>query len=728
MKIRSVVVLNVFCALAAVVMIWEAEVRAYWVWPIQISDRQLERSRVEPTDETLKFISRQRLGLPASYENLPTSTSQNEVARANHLLAGTAEFHRKDPIHVAVPFRASNLNLGTSTQQLYMAGMATVDILLKAYNASADEMFLLAAQEEVAAFANADAMALIPSGFMWNDHALANSMSILAEYWLLVRNRSEFSASLATKILQLAARTADRLEKPHFFTYRTNHGIMQSIGLFQFASAFPTLNKAQAYASIACSRLTDQLRYYVSLEGPVLEHSAGYHEFGRYLLDVTIQLASRNGCSIPGSWQVKLNKARSFSALLRRPDGSIPSIGNTDGADRSLMGVDGVPSMPELSFSLFPVSGYAVFWSGLESWPKDDELSQTVVTWSNFPSRAHKHADDMGVLVWRRGHSWLTNVGYWPYDAPGYRSAQGWAGANAPHFTDEPSTNMAPVQLIGSVDTGRVRAIELERRTSDGLALLRRQIVVIDGASWLIADSVTGTRPGVVERLWTSSPASVATSIDERSFALRRTGSVDVARLSFLGGLAGPPTLRQGELSPFAGWAVQDSVPTPAPAISVGQLGSSSLVLSILETKDHAKLLSLPSPTLAAGSSADAWQVTLSTQDGPIPISWNHRTIAIAFKEGRVDATLDQLDESWMFAKAEILAAYSSVMQKFTRFREYTSYRYQLTIVAAFLLFVQEIMLIGIRWITTWRIEQLRIYLSGIWIVFGFFFGYLYLK
>ena len=73
--------------------------------------------------------------------------------------------------------------------------------------------------------------------------------------------------------------------------------------------------------------------------------------------------------------------------------------------------------------SIYPAAGYAVWWHGLDAWPDASRLSQTVITWSNYPSRAHKLADDMSVLVWAGGRAWLTNTGYWPYGVQGYDGA-----------------------------------------------------------------------------------------------------------------------------------------------------------------------------------------------------------------------------------------------------------------------------------------------------------------
>ena len=558
---------------------------------------------------------------------------------------------------------------------------------------------------------------------------MANSISILAELWLYVRQNQNLNPELGKKILSFAGRIAERIAKPQFFTYRTNHGFMQSVALVQYASAFPSLSNSEKLGRLGCSRLSDQLKYYISPEGPVLEHSAGYHEFGRDLLTISIDLADQNGCAVSEEWRSKLRRAQSFSALLRRPDGSLPVFGNTDSGERMTSETDGVPKRPEHSVSWLPLSGYAIWWSGLESWPDEKWLAQTVVAWSNFPTRAHKHADDMSVLIRSQGHQWITNVGYWPYDARGYAAAQGWGGANAPHFADESPSAFPAARLRGFADVARLRAIELDRLTADGNATLRRQIVELDGSSWLVADAVMGNRQGRVERLWTTSPEIEAVvAPDGRAVMLRPKDTDASARLSLLGDIEVRPGLYRGELEPFAGWLVRDGNTTPASAISVAQRGPQSLVLSVLEAGEERTVRALSLPTLEGGSTPDAWQVTLHTKSGPLNVSWKRGLITAQFQDELVTASLSKPDEASARAKAEIAAAYLSMTQRFTRFRDLTAYRYKLTVLVAMLALLQEsLLLIARRW-TTLSVLRLRMSASGVWLSFGLFCTFVFLK
>lgn len=726
---RTGTVVSYLCILFVVALIWGKEISAFWVWPTTVDNNILSQAVQRPSRKTLEEISAQRLGLPVIRPQFAGSRDASIIDQANLLLSGTAEFHKKTPINLSVPFTKDNLIVGTSSHQLHVAGLSTVEILLNAYRVSRDEKFLRAAQVEMEAFSRIDAAAFIPIGFLWNDHALANSISILAELWLYVREAKHLDPRFGKELLSFAARVAERTSNPQFFTYRTNHGIMQSVALLQYASAFPSLHNSERLARLGCSRLSAQLKYYVSPEGPILEHSAGYHELGLDLLTMSVELADRNQCAVPDEWQKKLRHAQSFSAMLRRPDGSLPVFGNTDSGERVTDKADGVPKRPEQPVSWLPLSGYAIWWNGLESWPVESQLAQTVVAWSNFPTKAHKHADDMSVLIRAQGHQWITNVGYWPYDARGYAAAQGWGGANAPHFADESPSAFPPARLRGFTEVARLRAIELDRFTASGNSTLRRQIVEIDGSSWLVADTVTGNRIGHVERLWTTSPEIETTvASDGRVVMMRPNGTEASARLSFLGDIEGRPGIHRGELEPFAGWLVKDGHTTPATAISLAQPGQQSLVLSILEVGEARTVQALSLPTLEEGSTPDAWRVKLQTKSGPLTVSWTRGLVSAQFRDGTVTASMRKPDEALTSARAEIASAYLSMTQRFTRFRDLTAYRYKLTALVVMLALLQEGLLFSIRRWTTFPVLRLRMLASAVWLSFGLFCTFVFLK
>ena len=643
-------------------------------------------------------------------------------------MSGVAEFRLRAPVALAFPFERSNFTAGHSMEQLNIAGLAPVDILLEAYRATENVRYLRGAADEIVAFEWVDRFSVIPTGFQWNDHALANSISILTDLWSYVRVRDDLDPKIAGALLRLVARTADRLSKPTLFTYRTNHGVMESIALLQVAAAFPALKSAHSYGELGCSRLKEQIPYYISPEGVVLEHSAGYHELGRELLDIVLQLSYLGDCKAPAEWHQKLEASRAFSALLWRPDGSTPVFGNTDGANRRPDGEPAANQVPSREFSLFPVSGYSIWWDGLESWPKVDRASQTIVSWSNFPSKAHRHADDLSVLIWSRGISWITSVGYWPYEDYRYAAAQSWNGANAPHFENEPDRDVPPARVVGFADSQRLRAIALERHAAGGRALLRRQVVEIDGSIWLIADSVSGTQKGKVKRLWTASARTEWGDSTRSGRLLQAKDTLLTARISNLGDLSIPPSYHSGENNPLAGWNILDGNPTAAPALSVVQDGPVSLVVTVIEVDEEQRLHQLEAPTLLAKSDGGDWSVVLATRDGLAKIGWASDQITVDSPRGSRRVLLNAVDTDWAKSRSEILSAYQAMTSRYSRFREVIPYRFRWTGFFCALLVIQELIFLALRRYVPKATTQLRLCASGLWLLFGSYCAYVLLR
>lgn len=544
---------------------------------------------------------------------------------------------------------------------------------------------------------------------------------------MLIRHRPDTDAPAQQALLRLATRTAERLAKPELFTFRTNHGVMQNLALLQFAAAFRSLEPAQRLGQVGCERLRQQLRYYASDEGVVLEHSSGYHEFGRQLVEMASALLPFTDCTPSAQWARKRERLRDFSALLWRPDQTLPVFGNTDEGLRPAP--DDAPARPGRAFALLPVSGYAVWWSGLDAWPSMDKVSQTVVAWSNFPTRAHKHADDMSVLVWSRGVPWITSVGYWPYDLPGYADAQSWAGSNAPHFSAEPTVTAAPPILTGAGESERLRALSLQRPDSTGQALIRRQVIELDGANWLIADSTTGSRPGPLASVWTFSSRTRWAPSTGNDFMLRVDGSPLMARFSLLGDVIASPQAFVGHQAPYVGWNVRNGQPVPAPALTVAQgtSPSASLAVSVLQVDDEGVLRALTPPKLLPGAAPDDWKVVVATRRGSATVSATGRRVDVAFPDGRFGVDLNPPTVDVAAARGEIVSAYEDMGTHYRRMRELTHYRRRLTVLLLGLLLSQELVLAGLRRWAARAVVPVRILACVAWPLVGLYLARVFL-
>ena len=216
-----------------------------------------------------------------------------------------------------------------------------------------------------------------------------------------------------------------------------------------------------------------------------------------------------------------------------------------------------------------PAAGYWLRWDGLADWPDPASLGQTVVTWTSPPAPSHKHADELSILVWSKGVPWLTSVGYWPYDDPSRADAESWSGANAP----QPRTRRRGQQR-------------------DGLGAGRREHggPVSDRPRAPRARRVPGTPAGRASRarhlahrrpcryrsgagnqtVWQLAAEVAASRRAPGSYQLVAADRDTDAQLTVLGS-AGTSSATAREPRPLRGVAGRDSVPKPAPAITVDQ-------------------------------------------------------------------------------------------------------------------------------------------------------------
>lgn len=717
------------CAAAAFAMVWYPEFRANWASPLLVSADMVARGRQVPAAEVLESISSQSLGMSLSNSGALGGRGPAVVSMANTLLAGEVTFPRQPTMPIKVPFDASNLVAGPPTHQLYVASLATADVLLSAFHQTGNAVYFKAAQAEIVAFAHVDRWRLLPVGLLWNDHALAASVAVLVDYWNLVRGRADLDASVARDVLSLVARTGTRLARSENFTFRTNHGMMQSIALLQIAEAFPYLDDAERFRAIACGRIKEQLEYYVSPEGPVLEHSAGYHMLGFRLLQILDEHLARGSCPMPPGFAEKMERARLFAAELRRPDGSLPTYGNTDRGDRVSSDMVGIASPPTES-GVYPASGFAIRWHGLPSWPDASKLAQTAVTWSNFPSRAHKLADDMSVVVWAAGEEWLSNTGYWPYGWKGERAAVGWRGSNAPHWAGEAADSPRKTVLRGEADSDRAWVVDLERTGLGGSGGLRRQVLAIDGHLWVIADWATEPfGASRIETLWTSTPGKRVSRLADGDFLVRSAASGRAARLVVLGASGDKTNLVQGSASPFGGWTVHDGVPIPTAAVETGRVPRTSPpMVTVLAIGNSDSLETAGAPTLGEASSAGDWSVTLPASFGATRVEWDGKAVLVAFPDGaRRRLPLVPAPEDAERQRESIVAAYELTASRHERFPDLLKYRYRVTWIFIALLLGQEALVRLVQGRAPRFATALQIAASGAWLALGFATAFIYL-
>ena len=454
----------------------------------------------------------------------------------------------------------------------------------------------------------------------------------------------------------------------------------------------------------------------------VLEHSPGYHTIGVELLTQAIRLLALAGLPQQPAWQDKLARARTFTALITRPDGSLPLLGDTR-APLSNSTTGG--HRTRNAKGIYPVSGYAM-WRR-QSMNESSQAHMTV-TWSNFDGHGHKHADELSFELWADGQPWLSSVGYWPYDDSRRRLAVGWQGSNAPHYSGEATNSSRAIAIANMGTTDAVIAVELERRNDSGF-VVRRQIIDIDSRIWIVLDAYRGApTPGVEVVFNFSSRVRSGTMSSSNCHAMDGSVSPRTMEVCFVAptGLKVLPLF--GDTSPFGGWEIDaERRINPAPALRISHPAPAAWLASIWSiSATH------PLTPQVAWESPSSWRITLSKADPPTTISRHDKVISISGFSGQLAGehavTLHPLSNP-SEEHRRINGALQRTAKRYPKTENlFIDYRLRVLAVLALLWVAQELVLFGIAR-TSWKRFTISLrglsfvcwLLGGIWLHQAYF-------
>ena len=116
-----------------------------------------------------------------------------------------------------------------------------------------------------------------------------------------------------------------------FYFSPNTHLTGEALGLFYAGVVFPEMKRAERWRSLATQILVQEIERQVLFDGIYFERSTCYQ---RYTADIYLHfmiLAQRIGMEVPPMVTKRLRSTLGALVAFRRPDGSIPSIGDADG-------------------------------------------------------------------------------------------------------------------------------------------------------------------------------------------------------------------------------------------------------------------------------------------------------------------------------------------------------------------------------------------------------------
>lgn len=713
--------------LAALSVLWLVTIEHYYVATVPVSLPAVMQSRETPDDAVLNELSKFSF-LPIDWKGRPEM-----IETADRGLRGIGQMPGCGAQAVRLPLAASDWERGTLACQLEFGSMAIPDTLLQAYDATGRNEYLSGAATAISAFATYERSAWINRGYLWNDHAVAQRVLVLTRFWRLYRHSANYQPDVGRAVLEMAAHSEALLAKPDYFTFATNHGVMQNLALWQAALAFPALPNAAEYQDLARTRLDEQMRFYVSSEGVVLEHSAGYQAYGLDLIGQAMRYLTLTHQAIPETWQKKYDAAKSVYADLLRPDGSLPMFGDTDsGSEASRITIgsfdpggnfvnDSSPLRPGQDTTFLPISGYTVWWDGLSSWPISDGLSQTTLAWSNIAGHGHKHADEMSVLFWAGGQTWWSNAGYWPYGERGRDEAESWAGSNAPHRTDEGAADPGSTQVLARGESSSLEMLDLKREGANNYGA-RRQVIHVRPDLWLVVDNASAGGGARTTTTWTSAPdVRWSPTSSPGSYLLQGKPSAGFLRVFFKGSPGMTQTRLRGSWQPFAGWQVEDSAPKAAPAIVLEQSAQASWSLAAWRWEPANSQNDAGDPPEIDWNGPEHWRMQWHGKAGSITVSRANHVVELS-QAGNLKTVALRGSEDIRPAHAELQRELSLTASKYPPFREAPSRRLKLSWALLAMVIVQEFFLALVRRFALAWLVPLQCLMTVAWLMGGALF------
>lgn len=672
----------------ALALVWWPEWAHFQIDRSSVSDAELAASMAVPDDAQLVAVAR-----------IDLSELDRSLFRPLHFARSLRDGWIDLPGPRGTRLRSgghpADFQVGPPSYRLQIAGLAIEGVLLQAYEESNDREWLEMALQRTLEFSRHELRTRHDRGFLWNDHAVAARAAVLIALWRHVRADARLAQAHGHELLSFAARNGRWLAEPGHFTVRTNHGVMQNLALLQSSAAFPGLAEATAWRTLALDRLRLQLGFYVSAEGVVLEHSAGYQLMGTRLLAHAVALLRLNGMAPDAT----ITAASEFSVAvlsgLLRPDGSLPLIGNTVGGRAVLSGI-ATASAHDAGDSVFPVAGWAVWWNRSAG----QAAAQTSLSWAKHDGHGHKHADEGSLHLWSGGTDWITATGYWPYGAPYLEAAYGWRGSNALHEPGEAAGSVRNAELYAYGTHGTLRFLDMGRTRRDGAAY-RRQVLQFGPQDWLVVDFVAASPRGA-STLWTLDPRlSVGAAATAGQFG--SSAGIDGRRLT-LALASSDPSLRtralRAEVEPFGGWVVQPEGPVPAPAVEVHVPAARSVTATLLQIGRDPVRVDWPRRPDAAADE-QMWDLGLQILGRTLRFSRRQSTLTV--QESGLDGValstrtleLRGPGETSGPARQALRAAYRNAVLRFPPWRDLYDYRAKASAVLLALLLCVEVTLLA---------------------------------
>jgi len=506
-----------------------------------------------------------------------------------------------------------------------------------------------------------------PPGFGMNwSSSLEVSMRMISWCWalLLFRGAVAFSPELFLRMLAWIQAHARYVERNLSWYFSPNtHLTGEALGLFYAGTLLPELEGAKRWRKLGQRILLAELDRQVLPGGVYFEQSTRYQHYTVEMYLHFIILAKRNHIEVPASVGTRLEEMVEFLLHVRRPDGTVPQIGDTDGgwllplvrrepgdfrglfstaatlfnnpqfawaAEQTateshgavdtiwLLGTQVAVDSPRVPTSVAPrcfqEGGYVVMRSG---W--DERAHQLIFDTGPLGcgvSAGHGHADLLSVQCSAFGENYLVDAGTFCYTADAswrqfFRSSQAHStvmidGRSQAEPAGPFSWHSRPSARL--LNCSSKPGHSLAEAELDAWAVLndpvkhRRRVLFVDHRYWMIIDDLCGRTGHRFDLRYQFAPMPVE---EEEQGWVRARGNNGALLVKAVSNVPLATTIARGQLDPPAGWySANYGQKTPAPALTFSAVTERPLrVVTLLLPLTHPQAVA---PTVTASIQAGA--------------------------------------------------------------------------------------------------------------------------
>jgi uncharacterized heparinase superfamily protein len=347
-------------------------------------------------------------------------------------------------------------------------------------------------------------------------------------------------------------------------TQERNHRTLELYALLLSALALPDL--VPGLLELAVAELHANLLADFGPDGVHRERSTHYHMIALRSFVGARENCRRYDVALPAGFDERLSRACDFAHHMRRPDGTIPALSDSDTGDYGellqlagrLLAREDLHRAPT-GHASFADGGYFVQRAGEH---------YLIFDCGPLGDGGHGHYDALSVEAWAGERALVVDPGRFTY-AEGEPNLRRWFRGTAAHNTvtvdgqdqtpyarSRSALPSAAATFLGRDARDGLDVVSGEVRSPVYEAVHRRRVIFVDGAYWLIEDVLTGTRRHRYDLRWHFGPR-------HSSFTLHVKGARSVA-------------LQDGWVSPRYG------IRHAAPVVSAVATGATARFLTLL--------------------------------------------------------------------------------------------------------------------------------------------------